>query len=176
MLKDFGVEWVIIGHSERRALYGDSDAICAEKVAAALKAGMSVIPCIGETLEERENGSMTDVLTRQLKAMGDVVQGAWDRVVLAYEPVWAIGTGVTASPEQAQEVHAMLRSWLAGVYGKEVADKLRIIYGGSVKPSNAVSLIAKPDIDGFLVGGASLKSKDFGPIVDAAAQHARAKL
>lgn len=167
MLKDFGINWAILGHSERRALYGESDKVIGEKVAIALKAGLNLIPCIGETLKERESGVMVDVLTRQLKSIADNVSD-WSRVVIAYEPVWAIGTGVTASPEQAQEVHDMLRKWLATNYGKNVADNVRIIYGGSVKPNNSAKLMTKKDIDGFLVGGASLKAEDFSKIVSSA--------
>jgi len=159
-VKDFGVNWVILGHSERRKLFGETDKIVAEKVAAALKAGLNVISCIGETLDERKAGQTLAVVTRQIEAIAAVVQD-WSRVVVAYEPVWAIGTGVSASPAQAQEVHASIREWLKKSKGDQVAASTRIIYGGSVKADSADGLYANPDVDGFLVGGASLISKDF---------------
>eukprot|EP00939_MAST-03C_sp_MAST-3C-sp1_P004734 g4734.t1 len=159
MLVDAGVTHAIVGHSERRA-GGESDAIVGLKAARALHSSLSVIACLGETFEERESGSTLDVVFRQLEAYVDAL--SWDakHVVLAYEPVWAIGTGLTASPEQAQEVHAALREWLRANVSDEAADGTRIIYGGSVGASNAEALGAMSDIDGFLVGGASLK-KDF---------------
>lgn len=161
MLKDIGCEWVIIGHSERRTLYGDTDERVAAKCAAAVANGLRVVLCVGETLQEREAGTTLEVVTRQLlgavKALGveALVQGA-----VAYEPVWAIGTGKTASPEQAQEVHAALRAAIRTVCS-DAADKVRILYGGSVKPGNAAELFGQPDIDGALVGGAALKAEDF---------------
>lgn len=176
MLKDASIPWVVIGHSERRTLYGDTDQVVAAKVAIALKTGLSVIACIGETLQQREAGEMLAVITRQAQAVAEVV-GDWSRVVLAYEPVWAIGTGKVASNEQAQEAHQQLRAWIATHYSKKIAEHVRIIYGGSVKPSSAAGLIAQPDIDGFLVGGASLKGKDFGQIISHVAAHGpRSKL
>jgi len=165
MIKDVGVEWVILGHSERRNVFGETDALVADKVARALEEGLSVIACIGELLEERESGKTTDVVFRQTKAIADKVKD-WSRVVLAYEPVWAIGTGKTASPAQAQEIHAVLRQWLADNVSPAVSASTRIIYGGSVTADNASVLAQEKDIDGFLVGGASLKP-DFVKIINA---------
>merc|ERR1711894_529455 len=158
MIKDCGGTWVLLGHSERRHVFG-------EKVAFALEQGLNIIPCIGEKLEERQAGKTNDVCFQQLKAIADKVSD-WSRVVIAYEPVWAIGTGVTATPEQAQEVHAALRAWLAKNYSAEIAENVRILYGGSVSASNCRELAACKDIDGSLVGGASLKP-DFVAIVNA---------
>ena len=166
MLKDFEVNWVIIGHSERRHIYGESDAIVSAKVAQAQENGMYAMVCIGEQAEERENGTTNDVLKRQLSGFKDAVKD-WSKVVIAYEPVWAIGTGKTATPEIAQETHAYIRSWLAQNCGEDVAASVRIQYGGSVNGKNASDLISQPDIDGFLVGGASLKP-DFNEIIKAA--------
>ena len=161
MLKDFGVEYVIIGHSERRSLYGESNAVTAVKYEAALKHGLKPIFCIGETLEERDSGVTETVIARQLDAILESSGVAsLANAVLAYEPVWAIGTGKTASPEQAQEVHAFIRNKIAGLDG-DIAAGLRILYGGSMNPGNAAQLIAQPDIDGGLIGGASLKADDF---------------
>jgi triosephosphate isomerase len=164
MLVDLGVTWSIIGHSERRALHGESDAVVAAKVERALQAGVRPIVCVGETLAQREAGETLVVVRRQVDAVvarcgaAAVASGAW-----AYEPVWAIGTGKTASPAQAQEVHAALRAHLAG--GDAVtAAQSRILYGGSVKPSNAAELFGQPDIDGGLIGGASLLAGDFAAI------------
>ncbi|XP_064642924.1 triosephosphate isomerase-like [Lineus longissimus] len=156
MIKDCGCEWVILGHSERRHVFGESDQLIGEKCAYALKAGLKIIPCIGEKKEEREAGKTEEVCFRQLEAIKANVND-WSRVVLAYEPVWAIGTGLTATPEQAQEVHAQLRKWLADNISAEVSANLRILYGGSVNAKNCNELAAKPDVDGFLVGGAALK-------------------
>ncbi|CAG0920435.1 unnamed protein product [Notodromas monacha] len=156
MIKDLGCEWVILGHSERRSIFGESDEIVADKCVHALEEGLSVIACIGEKLEERESGQTETVVFRQTKAIADKVKD-WDKVVLAYEPVWAIGTGKTASPEQAQEVHVKLREWLKTNVSAAVAEKTRIIYGGSVTAGNCKDLVKGGDIDGFLVGGASLK-------------------
>lgn len=165
MIKDVGCEWVILGHSERRNVFGESDELVGEKVKHALEAGLQVIPCIGEKLEEREAGKTEEVVYRQMKAIiGNVTD--WSRVVIAYEPVWAIGTGKTATPEQAQEVHDKLRKWLSANVSADVANSVRIIYGGSVSAGNCKDLGTKPDIDGFLVGGASLKP-DFITIVKA---------
>ncbi|KAG2223368.1 hypothetical protein INT45_002863 [Circinella minor] len=138
-LKDLGIDWVILGHSERREYFKESDEFVGEKTAHALNAGVSVIACIGEKLEERESGATSEVVTRQLKAIADKIND-WTNVVVAYEPVWAIGTGKVASPEQAEEVHATLRKWLADNVSQDVSDKTRIIYGGSVKGSNAGEL------------------------------------
>lgn len=168
MLKDVGCDYVIIGHSERRAMYGESDEITAIKYGAVLKNGLKPIFCIGETLEERESGVTNDVIARQIDAILDsdgVTSLA--NAVLAYEPVWAIGTGKTATPEQAQEVHAFIRGKIADL-DAVVAEGLRILYGGSMNPGNAADLIAQPDIDGGLIGGASLKADDFLTICKAA--------
>jgi len=165
MLKDVGATWVILGHSERRAIFGESDELIAQKVVHALEQGLKVIACIGETLQEREAGQTEAVVFRQLKAFADVVKD-WSNVVVAYEPVWAIGTGKTATPQQAQEVHAALRKWLVDNVSADVSAKLRIQYGGSVTAANAKELASQPDIDGFLVGGASLKA-EFVNIVNA---------
>lgn len=165
MIQDVGCHWVILGHSERRNVFGESDQLIGEKVAHALASGLKVIPCFGEKLEEREAGKTFDVVFSQLKAIASNVND-WSRVVLAYEPVWAIGTGRTATPEQAQEVHAALRKWLTENVSAEVANSVRILYGGSVTAANCRELAGKPDIDGFLVGGASLKP-DFIQIINA---------
>ncbi|MBL3526874.1 MAG: triose-phosphate isomerase [gamma proteobacterium endosymbiont of Lamellibrachia anaximandri] len=168
MLNDFACKYVIVGHSERRTYHGESDELVAKKYAAARAAGLVPILCIGETLEEREQGITEDVCARQLNAVIELegVEALADGVV-AYEPVWAIGTGKTASPEQAQDVHAFIRGRVAEKSG-EVAEGLRILYGGSMKPDNARELIGKPDIDGGLIGGASLKAADFLGICTAA--------
>jgi triosephosphate isomerase len=170
MLVDFGCRYVIVGHSERRALYGEDDHTVALKFEAALKAGLTPILCVGETLEEREKGVTEQVVARQLDAVIAVsgVAGI-ARGVLAYEPVWAIGTGKTATPQQAQEVHAFIRGKIRTL-DAAVADKLVIQYGGSVKASNAVELFAQPDIDGGLIGGAALVAEDFIAICKAAQQ------
>lgn len=168
MLKDLGCEYVILGHSERRAIYGETDSEIAQKVKVALAAGVTPILCVGETLEERESGVMEDVIATQLDAVLDLVGiQAFSRIVIAYEPVWAIGTGVTASPAQAQEVHAFIRSKLAGL-DSAIAEKVIIQYGGSVKPDNAKELFGQTDIDGGLIGGASLNANDFIAICKAA--------
>jgi len=169
MLVDLGINWVILGHSERRALCGENNEFVGEKVAYALEQGMSTIVCIGETLEQRENGTMITVLNDQLKAIAAKVSD-WDRVVIAYEPVWAIGTGVVATPEQAQEVHAEVRKWLADNVSADVSSKMRILYGGSVNGKNCQELAGKEDIDGFLVGGASLKGEEFVAICNSASE------
>ncbi|MEM9281165.1 MAG: triose-phosphate isomerase [Verrucomicrobiota bacterium] len=168
MLLDVGCDYVILGHSERRSLYGEDDAIINKKVHAVLSAGMKPILCIGESLEEREGGQLESVLTTQLEgSLADVGADQMADVVIAYEPVWAIGTGVTATPEQAQDTQKFVRSVLDHLYGPEVAGATRIQYGGSVKPGNAEELIGQPDIDGFLVGGASLDADSFTEIVSA---------
>jgi len=168
MLRDFDCKYVIIGHSERRTYHGESDELVAQKFAAARKAGLVPIFCIGETLEERESGVTEEVVARQVDAVIDHcgVEMLGEGVI-AYEPVWAIGTGKTATPEQAQEVHAFIRGRIAEK-SAEVAEGLRILYGGSMKPDNAAELLAKPDIDGGLIGGASLKAADFLAICTAA--------
>ena len=168
MLTDFGCTYVCVGHSERRTLYGEDDALVARKYAVARAAGLKPILCIGETLEEREKGVTEEVVARQLDAVIDL-EGvdALAGGVVAYEPVWAIGTGLTATPEQAQDVHAFIRGRVAAK-SADVADKLRILYGGSMKPGNAPELMAKPDIDGGLIGGAALKAADFLGICKAA--------
>jgi len=165
MVQDCGAAWVILGHSERRNVFGESDQLVGEKVGFALEAGLQVLPCIGEKLEEREAGVTNEVCFRQLAAIAAHVTD-WSRVVVAYEPVWAIGTGKTATPAQAQEVHAALRGWLAANVSPAVAEATRILYGGSVSAANCRELAACPDIDGSLVGGASLK-KDFIQICNA---------
>jgi len=168
MLKDNGCEYVIIGHSERRSLYGESDEITAIKYAAVLKNGLKPIFCIGETLEEREQGITEQVCARQLDAILNTAGVAsLANAVIAYEPVWAIGTGKTATPEQAQDVHAFIRNKISD-QDSAIAEGLRILYGGSMNPGNVVELIAKADIDGGLIGGASLKPDDFLAICTAA--------
>jgi triosephosphate isomerase len=166
MLKDLGVTHVIIGHSERRQYYAENDAACAKKVNACLEAGLLPILCVGETLAEREEGRTFKVVHTQLSgSLEGVDPGQFAKVTIAYEPVWAIGTGKTASPEQAQEVHAFIRNLLKDTYGAHIAEVTRIQYGGSVKPENVKELMAQPDIDGALVGGASLKADSFEKLV-----------
>ncbi|KAL8228387.1 hypothetical protein R6Q57_015971 [Mikania cordata] len=164
-LKDIGCKWVILGHSERRHVIGEDDQFIGKKAAYALGQDLGVIACIGELLEEREAGKTFDVCFKQLKAYADAVS-SWDNIVIAYEPVWAIGTGKVATPEQAQEVHVAVRDWLAKNVSSEVASKTRIIYGGSVNAGNSADLAKKDDIDGFLVGGASLKGSEFATIIN----------
>jgi len=166
MLVNLGIPWVIIGHSERRLILNESNEFVGDKVAYALSQGLKVIACVGETLEQRESGSTMDVVAAQTKAIADKVKD-WTNVVVAYEPVWAIGTGKVASPAQAQEVHLGLRKWLETNVSPEVAATTRIIYGGSVTASNCKELATQPDVDGFLVGGASLKP-EFIDIIKAA--------
>lgn len=168
MLKDVGCEYAIVGHSERRSLYGESDELVAKRFAAARRNGIKPIFCIGETLQEREQGITNDVCSRQIDAVIALegVEALADGVI-AYEPVWAIGTGKTASPEQAQEVHAFIRGKIAAL-NADVAEGLRILYGGSMNPANAAELISQADIDGGLIGGASLKAEDFLAICSAA--------
>ena len=157
MLRDFGSTWVLVGHSERRTLHGESDQLVADKAAAALKAGLTPVVCVGETLAEQEAGQTSSVIERQLKPILALGEQSLAKMVVAYEPVWAIGTGLSASPEQAQDVHAFIRSCLTAAKAPDV----RILYGGSVKASNATELFAMPDIDGALVGGASLVAEEF---------------
>lgn len=169
MLAKLHVEYVIIGHSERRAMFGESDAVVAAKLKAVLRNGMTPVCCVGETVDERDVGLTQERLSTQVEAaLSAVPVEAVPGMVIAYEPVWAIGTGRTATPAQAQEVHAHIRAQLAGRYGAETSQKVRIQYGGSVKPSNAAELMSQPDIDGALVGGASLEAADFIAIVKAA--------
>ena len=167
MLQDFACRYVLVGHSERRSIYGETDVLVAEKFAAALGAGLCPVLCVGETLEQRDAGKTIEVVSAQLDAvLNRVGVAAFSGAVVAYEPVWAIGTGRTATSAQAQEVHAAIRAQIAKGDAK-VADGLQILYGGSVKPGNAAELFAMPDIDGGLIGGASLKAADFKGIIDA---------
>ena len=162
MLESMELDYCIVGHSERRAYYGETDQTVAAKVDRLLAHGLKPIVCVGEVLEEREAGKQLDVVKRQVEeGLFHLTPEQMKEVVIAYEPVWAIGTGKTATPEQAQEIHAHIRSLLAAKYGKELADDISILYGGSCKPSNAKELFACPDIDGGLIGGASLKAEDF---------------
>ena len=162
MLVDLGCRYVILGHSERRTLCGETDAVVNAKTKAALAAGLTPIVCVGETLAEREADRTAAVVTAQVQgSLAGLTAADLEKIVVAYEPVWAIGTGKVATPEQAQEVHALIRSQLAALASPTVAAKVRIQYGGSVKPDNAADLAAQPDIDGALVGGASLKADDF---------------
>jgi triosephosphate isomerase len=168
-LVDLGLKWVILGHSERRQFYGETNDLVGQKVHLALDKGLQVIACVGEKLEDREKNQTTNVIDAQLNAIKAKLQrDQWARVVIAYEPVWAIGTGKVASPEQAQEVHLHIRRWLEAQLAREIANNTRIIYGGSVNEKNSNDLIKQTDIDGFLVGGASLKS-GFIDIVNSAA-------
>ncbi len=166
MLKDAGCSAVIIGHSERRQLLEETDQLINLKVKKTLETGLLAILCVGETLEERENGEMLEVLTAQIKgSLADLTSDQMADLVIAYEPVWAIGTGKTASNEQAQEAHSFIRGLIQGLFDPETAAACRILYGGSVKPDNVDGLMAQDDIDGALVGGASLKIEDFSRIV-----------
>jgi len=175
MLRDLHVTYVILGHSERRALFGETDALVNRKVLAALEATLRPILCVGETLAEREAGRTLEVVGTQLEAgLAGVPAAKADQVVIAYEPVWAIGTGKTATPAMAQEVHAFIRARLGQLLGLETAARLRILYGGSMKPDNADSLLAESDIDGGLIGGASLEAKSFTDLVLSAARSASA--
>lgn len=169
MLLSVGVRTVILGHSERRSYFGESDELLKEKVDQALAKGLQVIFCFGEELAQRKSGSHFEVVERQLReALFHLHASQWNSLVLAYEPVWAIGTGETASPAQAQEMHAFIRQLLAKEVGAGVADAVRILYGGSVKPANAEEIFSQPDVDGGLIGGASLKADDFVAIIAAA--------
>ena len=162
MLTDIGAEYVILGHSERRALMGETDAMVNQKTLAALAAGLVPIVCVGEQLEQREAGETGAVIAKQFAgSLEGLTEAQIVNLVIAYEPVWAIGTGKVASPEQAEEVHADIRRLLAEKYNAEIAGQIRILYGGSVKPSNAAELMSQPNVDGALVGGASLKPADF---------------
>ncbi len=166
--REMGCQWALIGHSERRQLFGETDEGTRAKLAATLKAGLLPILCVGETLEERQAGTVASVITRQLSAaLGTLTPDEVATVTVAYEPVWAIGTGHTATPVEAQDAHAILRSHLRDRYPTYVSEQTRILYGGSVKPANAADLLACPDIDGALVGGASLNAESFAAIVAA---------
>ena len=168
MVASTGAQYVILGHSERRAYYHETPEILKEKVGLALANGLTPIFCIGEVKEERLENRQNEVVRAQIEgSLFDLTAEEFSKIVLAYEPVWAIGTGLTATPEQAQEMHAFIRSVLAGKWGKEVADNTSILYGGTCKPSNAQELFANPDVDGGLIGGASLKAADFKGIIDA---------
>jgi triosephosphate isomerase (TIM) len=166
MLREFGCRYAIVGHSERRAYHGEADVLVADKAKAALAQGVTPIVCVGETLDQREAGQTEDVVKRQLSAVVHALEHCVGEIVVAYEPVWAIGTGRTATPEQAQAVHALMRAQLGAATPQ--AAKMRLLYGGSVKADNAASLFAQPDIDGGLVGGASLKAAEFVAIARAA--------
>ena len=166
MLKDIGVEFVILGHSERRHIFGETDELIGKKVEAALRHGLVPILCVGESLEEREEGMTRRVIEAQLQGgLEHVSDVDADGLVIAYEPVWAIGTGKTATPQLAQEVHLFIRDWLGKKFTSTIAENVRILYGGSVKPANVAGLMEQPDIDGALVGGASLRAEDFEKIV-----------
>ncbi len=168
MLTSIGVKTVILGHSERRSLFGETDAVLAEKVNAALENELEIIFCFGELLEDRKSDQHFNVVKSQLEnALFHLEAIAWSNIVLAYEPVWAIGTGETASPEQAQEMHAFIRNILQEKYTTSVAESTSILYGGSVKPANAAEIFSKVDVDGGLIGGASLNVKDFAAIIKA---------
>jgi len=167
MLQSIGVQTVILGHSERRALFNETDELLAKKVDAALKSDMEVIFCVGEELKDRKSENHFNVVKEQLEnGLFHIDKAAWKNVVLAYEPVWAIGTGETASPEQAQEMHEYVRGLVSDKFGSEIADNVSILYGGSVKPDNAREIFVKADVDGGLIGGASLKAIDFLTIVN----------
>lgn len=168
MLKSIYVDTVILGHSERREYFGETDSLLAEKVDAALANELEIIFCFGEVLEDRKAGNHFKVVESQIKnALFHLDSAAWSKIILAYEPVWAIGTGETASPEQAQEMHAFIRELVAGRYMSDVAEEVSILYGGSVKPSNAQEIFSKNDVDGGLIGGAALKVEDFSAIIEA---------
>ena len=168
MLKELFVKYVILGHSERREYYGETDSIVNSKVKKALEQNLRPIVCVGEKLEDREAGNTEQVVEEQVRgSLADITAEQFDNVVVAYEPVWAIGTGKTATSEQAQEVHAFIRGIIADMVGQEAADGLRIQYGGSMKPANAAELLAQPDIDGGLIGGAALEAASFAAIVKA---------
>jgi len=167
LLKDAGCQYIIIGHSERRQLFGETDETVNRKAHAIAETGLGTILCIGETLEERESEQMFDILRRQVRCgLRNLSAEQMANMVIAYEPVWAIGTGVTASNEQAQEAHAFIRALVSELYDQKTANATRILYGGSVKPGNVDSLMTQPDVDGALVGGASLQAEDFARIVN----------
>ena len=169
MLTEMGVEYVIIGHSERRQYFGETDVTVNKRTLAALEAGLKVILCVGEMLEDRELGITAELVAMQTKiALNGVTKEMLKNIIIAYEPVWAIGTGKTATAEQANEVNAIIRATVASLYGKDAADALTVQYGGSMNAKNAEELLAQPDVDGGLIGGASLKAEDFSIIVKAA--------
>jgi triosephosphate isomerase len=168
MLKNVGVNTVILGHSERRAIFHETDALIANKVDTALKHDMTVIFCFGEELKDRQNKQHFNVVENQLRdGLFHIEKASWSNIVLAYEPVWAIGTGETASPDQAQEMHEFIRETVRKVFGNDIAEEVSILYGGSVKPENAKEIFSKPDVDGGLIGGAALKADDFVAIINA---------
>ena len=168
MLKSVGVNSVILGHSERRAIFNETDAIIAQKVTTALQHNMKVIFCFGEELKDRQNKQHFNIVENQLRdGLFHILSESWANIVLAYEPVWAIGTGETASPEQAQEMHAFIRETVRHTFGSEIAEQVSILYGGSVKPDNAKEIFGKADVDGGLIGGAALKADDFVAIATA---------
>ncbi|MBB1192130.1 triose-phosphate isomerase [Flavobacterium sp. SOK18b] len=167
MLKSVGVTNVILGHSERRAMFHETDAVIAAKVDTALRHEMTVLFCFGEELKDRQTGNHFNIVENQLRdGLFHIEAKNWDKIVLAYEPVWAIGTGETASPDQAQEMHQFIRETVRKSFGNDIADNVSILYGGSVKPDNAVEIFSKPDVDGGLIGGAALKADDFVAIVN----------
>jgi triosephosphate isomerase len=169
MIKDAGGKYVIIGHSERRHYFNEDNTLLAKKVVAALEAGLTPVYCCGETLDERESEKHFEVISIQInEGLFDLAPDMIGKVIVAYEPVWAIGTGKTASPDQAQEMHFHIRNLFAGQYGNQISDHLSILYGGSMKPGNAAELLGQKDIDGGLIGGASLKASDFAAIIKSA--------
>jgi triosephosphate isomerase (TIM) len=169
MLSSIGIQKVILGHSERRAYYNETDASLQEKVVTALINDMEIVFCFGEELDQRKAGNHFEVVQSQLEtALFDLTPSQWSKIILAYEPVWAIGTGETASPEQAQEMHAFIRNLIASKYDQALADSISILYGGSVKPSNASAIFSQADVDGGLIGGAALKAEDFAAIIQSA--------
>ena len=168
MLKSIGVNTVILGHSERRAIFHETDEIIANKVTTALRHEMNVIFCFGEELKDRQDKQHFNIVENQLRdGLFHIENESWSKIVLAYEPVWAIGTGETASPDQAQEMHAFIRETVRHTFGSDIAENVSILYGGSVKPDNAKEIFGKPDVDGGLIGGAALKADDFVAIVNA---------
>lgn len=168
MLASVGATYVLVGHSERRQLFGENGEVLSKKIASALSAGLQIIYCFGETLDERESEIHIQTITSQLEALKNISAKNWESITLAYEPVWAIGTGKTASTQQAQEIHAFTRNWVNMQISEDISQTVRILYGGSVKPDNAAELLSQPDIDGALVGGASLDPNSFSAIVQAA--------
>ncbi|MCQ2426655.1 MAG: triose-phosphate isomerase [Lachnospiraceae bacterium] len=169
MLKEVGAEYVVIGHSERRQYFGETDVTVNQRVTAAVRAGLKPILCVGELLEQRDQGITAEIVSLQTKiALSGITAEEMKQIIIAYEPVWAIGTGRTATAEQAEEVCAVIRDVLKGLYGEEIAEAVTVQYGGSMKPGNAAELLAKTNVDGGLIGGASLVAKDFAAIVDAA--------
>ena len=172
MLKDIGCTYVLCGHSERRHVIGETDELINKKVGAAISGGLLPILCVGELIEERKASKTEEVVTRHVRAgLAGLSAEKASAVTLAYEPVWAIGTGLTATPQQAQEVHSLIRELLSEMYGTELAEETRILYGGSAKPGNAADLMRQQDVDGLLVGGASLKADDFVAIIQAAVEN-----